>query len=97
MKATVKKVRQWGRDKGINSFYPQFGKMMEEAGELVSEVNHNTGDASAIMDGIGDTFVTLIILADILGYDIEDCLDVAWKQIKDREGYTKNGMFIKEK
>ena len=97
MLATVKKVRKWGRERHIDNFYPQFGKVVEEMGELVSEVNHGSRNPNAIQDAIGDTLVTLIILADILGYDIEDCLEVAWKEIKDRKGHTDGGMFIKEK
>lgn len=96
MLATVKKVRKWGRDKQINNFYPQFGKVVEELGELVSAVNHGSRDQKEIADAIGDTMVTVIILADILGYDVEDCLDVAWKEIKNRKGHTDGGMFIKE-
>lgn len=91
----MSKVRKWGRDKGINNVYPQFGKVIEELGETISEINHETCDEKAIMDGLGDTLVTLIIFADILGYDLEDCLKVAWETIKDREGHTSGGMFVK--
>ena len=91
----MSKVRKWGREKGINNVYPQISKLMEELGETVSEINHETNDEKALMDGLGDTLVTLIILADILGYELEDCLKVAWDTIKDREGHTTNGMFVK--
>lgn len=91
----MSKVRKWGREKGINNVYPQISKLMEELGETVSEINHETNDEKALMDGLGDTLVTLIILADILGYELEDCLKVAWDAIKDREGHTTNGMFVK--
>lgn len=96
MKLLVNKVRNWGREKGINNAYSQFGKVVEELGELISEVNHETNDDKAIMDGIGDTLVTLIIFADILGYDVEECLKAAWEEIKNRQGHTRNGMFVKE-
>lgn len=92
----MSKVRKWGREKGINNVYPQISKLMEELGETVSEINHETNDEKALMDGLGDTLVTLIILADILGYELEDCLKVAWDTIKDREGHTTNGMFVKD-
>ena len=91
----MNKVRKWGREKGINNVYPQVSKLMEEVGETVSEINHETNNQEALMDGLGDTLVTLIILADILGYDLEDCLKVAWENIKNREGHTTNGMFVK--
>ncbi len=96
MKSLVKKVVKWGRDRGINNVYPQMGKVVEEFGELAHEVNRDCPSPAAVKDGIGDTLVTLIILADILGYDIEDCLKAAWEDIKDRKGHTDGGMFIKE-
>ena len=49
-----------------------------------------------IMDGIGDTFVTLIILSYQLGLEPTDCLQHAWNEIKFRKGRTENGVFIKE-
>lgn len=97
MKLLINKVRKWGRDKGINNAYAQFGKVVEELGETISEVNHESNDTKKLMDGLGDTMVTLIIFADILGFDIEDCLKVAWEEIKNREGHTTNGMFVKNK
>ena len=96
MKLLVNKVRKWGREKNINNVYSQFGKIVEELGETISEVNHGGENTEALMDGLGDTLVTLIIFADILGFDIEDCLKVAWEAIKNREGKTVNGMFIKK-
>lgn len=49
-----------------------------------------------IADGIGDVLVTLIIVTEQTGLDIEDCLACAYNQIKDRKGVMKNGIFIKE-
>ena len=48
------------------------------------------------MDGIGDVLVTLIILENQLGYEVEACLDVAYNEIKNRKGETVNAAFIKE-
>lgn len=39
---------------------------------------------------------TLIMTARGYGYDIEECLQSAWNEIKDRKGKTINGTFIKE-
>ena len=36
MKLLINKVRKWGRDKGINNAYAQFGKVVEELGETIS-------------------------------------------------------------
>jgi NTP pyrophosphatase (non-canonical NTP hydrolase) len=51
---------------------------------------------AAIADGIGDVLVTLIIVAEQTGLDIEDCLLVAYSQIKDRKGKMIDGKFVKE-
>ncbi|TJY13972.1 hypothetical protein FCF12_11000, partial [Staphylococcus chromogenes] len=48
-----------------------------------------------LKDGIGDTVVTLIILAQQHGWTLEECLQYAYDEIKDRTGETRNGTFIK--
>jgi hypothetical protein len=48
------------------------------------------------MDGIGDTFVTLIILSYQMGLNPTECLEVAYTEIKNRKGNTVNGVFIKD-
>ena len=49
-----------------------------------------------LKDGIGDVIVTLVILAEQQGLSLEECLQAAWDEIKDRKGKTVNGTFIKE-
>lgn len=49
-----------------------------------------------LKDGIGDTVVTLIILAQQHGMTLEECLQYAYDEIKGRKGKTINGTFIKE-
>jgi len=70
------------------------GKMVSEVGELCDAIIKD--DKNGQIDGIGDVLVTLIILANQLGYDVEDCLMVAYNEIKNRKGETINGTFIKE-
>ena len=53
-------------------------------------------DREELIDGIGDVFVTLIILAAQNGLKPEDCLQSAWDEIKNRTGKTVNGVFIKD-
>jgi NTP pyrophosphatase (non-canonical NTP hydrolase) len=72
----------------------QMGKMVSEVGELCDAIIKD--DKNGQIDGIGDVLVTLIILSNQLGYDIEDCLEVAYNEIKNRKGETINGTFIKE-
>ena len=52
----------------------------------------NTG----IIDGIGDQLVTLIILAELHGSSITECLEHAWNEIKDRTGKMIDGTFVKD-
>ena len=49
-----------------------------------------------IIDGLGDSFVTLIILCYQLELEPKECLQVAWDEIKDRKGKTVDGTFIRE-
>ena len=89
-------VAAWGRDKGLEDPKAQLNKVIEEVGEMAHEVCRNRYDSGMMADAIGDTLVTVIILADILGYDPIDCLDEAYCTIKERKGETRNGTFVKE-
>ena len=72
----------------------QMLKVMEEVGELASGLAKK--DRAAIVDGIGDSFVTLIILAAQLGLSPTQCLLEAYNEIANRKGKTIDGVFIKE-
>ena len=52
-------------------------------------------DYDKLIDGIGDTFVTLILAAEMAGLRIEDCLAAAYDEIKGRTGTMVNGQFVK--
>jgi len=48
-------------------------------------------------DGIGDTFVVLVQLCAIAGIELEECVDNAYQEIRDRRGYlNEDGVFVKE-
>ena len=49
-----------------------------------------------ITDGIGDQLVTLIILAELHGSNITECLEYAYNEIKNRTGEMVNGTFVKD-
>lgn len=89
-------VVEWGRDRGINNPAMQFAKLNEEAGEIAHELTRKHLHTDEMADALGDTLVVLIILADILGYDLRECLKGAYDVIKDRRGRTEDGNFIKE-
>lgn len=89
-------VMMWGREKGINDPIMQFAKLNEEVGEIGHELTRLNFRSDEMEDALGDTFVTLIILADILDYDLHDCLVEAYETIRHRKGHTQGGSFIKD-
>jgi len=71
----------------------QMLKVVEEIGELASALAKD--DMRNIIDSIGDSFVTLIILSYQLGISPNEALYQAYNEIKDRKGKTQGGVFIK--
>ena len=90
-------IRQWAACRDlIEGSTPahQLCKLMEEIGELAEGISKKRLDAVA--DGIGDAAVVLTILAAQHGMDIEQCIDLAWEQIRWRRGRMVDGIFLKE-
>lgn len=97
MTELVAHVEQWAIHRGIDgagNVNAQALKVMEEVGETMAAIAR--GKRDAIKDGIGDSLVTLIILAMQCGFTARECLDAAYDEIKNRKGKTVNGVFIKE-
>lgn len=92
----IKQVEQWSIDKDLHKADPnrQALKVWEESGEIGAALSR--GNLEALKDGIGDTVVTLIILAQQHGWSLQECLQFAYDEIKDRKGETRNGTFVKE-
>lgn len=90
-------ILAWAKERGIldnSSAKDQMLKCVEEVGETARAIlKNNVEDAK---DGIGDTIVTLIIVAAHLNTDIGQCLDMAYNTIKSRKGKMVNGAFVKE-
>lgn len=95
MNDLVKQVEKWSIDKNLHNANPerQALKVWEESGEIAAALSRD--DKEALIDGIGDTIVTLIILAQQHELTLEECLQFAYDEIKDRTGKTINGTFIK--
>lgn len=136
----VPKIQDWAekRDLVFESNIPkQQLKLIEELGETAKAIL--TGKEKEMKDGIGDTFVVLVILfaqakkdvhfnfspskgdsylpiGRIINYarhvyfevfdflndlavsnnfDLTECANIAWNEIKNRKGNTVNGTFIK--
>lgn len=92
----VKQVEQWNINKNLHNGNSdrQALKFYEEAGEVAAALSRN--DKEALKDGIGDTIVTLIILAQQQGWSLEECLQYAYDEIKNRKGKMINGTFVKD-
>lgn len=90
-------IRGWAHARNLiegSTTDKQFLKLSEEIGELAEGLAK--GRPEAIIDGIGDAVVVLTILAAQVGMQIEDCIEAAWLEIKDRKGRMHNGVFLKE-
>ena len=74
--------------------HTQYVKLQEEAGELAKALLKN--DQPEVVDAIGDMVVVLTNLAHLQGYDIEYCIDEAYKVIAARTGKMINGTFVKD-
>lgn len=89
-------VSLWSMDKGLHKADPtkQFLKVTEEFSEIAAALSR--GNEELFKDAVGDTIVTLIIIAQQKGYTLEDCVNAAYNEIKDRRGKLVDGTFIKE-
>ena len=89
-------ISLWSMNRGIiNNSTPlaQFAKLVSEIGELGDNIakQHDT------TDDIGDCLVVLNTLAIMNDTTLEECLKVAYNDIKDRKGHmNSHGVFIKE-
>ena len=102
------KIVKWGEDRNIFEFstpIKQLHKTQEELDEtmqaLVQFADAKTDKAKqdaieAIIDGIGDMGVTLLMLCHKMDVDFIECLASAYDVIKDRKGKMINGLFVKE-
>ena len=93
---TLDLIKQWVKDRNMNTGNPkqQMCKTVEELGELANAINKNKIEEAK--DGLGDVIVTLVCIAEQLGLDINDCIDYAYNEIKDRKGKLIDGIFVKE-
>jgi vacuolar-type H+-ATPase subunit I/STV1 len=102
MQELIGKVEQWAIDKGIDTaenWKPQFKKIVEEVMEYKEELKLSEHDTAAnLMDEMtemGDILVTLTIMAQQRGYELKQCLELAYDKIKDRKGEVIDGNFVK--
>lgn len=92
----INKVIEWGNERELikkENSYKQFAKIVEEVGEIGKALNHES--EAELIDAIGDSTVTLILLAAQNDLDFIKCLEIAYGEIKNRKGVTSNRVFLK--
>ncbi|WP_129045020.1 MazG nucleotide pyrophosphohydrolase domain-containing protein [Companilactobacillus metriopterae] len=93
-------IQEWSTKRGLNKTDPekQLIKLKEEVQELSDAlVNKDFSNKNgSFQDSVGDTLVVLIILCQQTGVDINECLNGAYEEIKDRTGKTVDGVFVKD-
>lgn len=92
---TNHKSRTVAKDKGLNQADPkaQFLKVAEEFGEIASAMARSNDEL--FKDSVGDVIVTLIILSMQKGTNVQECLEMAYNEIKGRTGEMVDGIFVK--
>ena len=91
-------IRGWSEQRGIlanGKVLAQITKHMEEGVEILDAYSNQ--DKDELIDAIGDSFVTLNNIAFTAGLDINECVEHAWNQIRNRTGYLRpDGVFVKD-
>ena len=90
-------IRDWADERGLyddGDPKTQALKLTEEVGETCRAILKE--DRPEIIDGIGDCVVVLTNLAELVGVQIEDCIERAYNEIKDRKGKMANGTYVKD-
>lgn len=93
----TKRINQWAIERNLHNADPtkQILKLGEEYGELCEFITKDRKLATA-KDAIGDMYIVLTILCLQLDLDIEECIEMAYDEIRDRKGKIVNGAFVKE-
>ena len=95
MQNTIDKIIQWHKDRNLidgSDDKTQTLKLLQELGELSDSVCKE----KPILDDIGDMLVVMINICERNQVSLEDCLKVAYEDIKDRKGKMIDGVFVKE-
>ena len=89
------KIIQWHYDRNLidgATDKDQVLKLIQEVGEL----SDNVCKGSDIRDDCGDIMVVLINIMERNNVSMEECLEVAYNDIRNRKGRMVDGIFIKD-
>ena len=91
----VKLIEQWHEDRNLiagSTDKDQVLKLVQELGELSDSVCKEKD----MRDDLGDLLVVMINIMKRNNITIEECLQKAYDDIKDRKGRMVDGIFVKE-
>ena len=91
----VKLIEQWHEDRNLiegSTDKDQVLKLAQELGELSDSVCKEKD----MRDDLGDMLVVMINIMKRNNISIEECLQKAYDDIKDRKGKMVDGIFVKE-
>lgn len=95
MDIMVARITQWHYDRntieGSDNIH-QYHKLIQECGELSDNLIKNKDRR----DDYGDIMTVLIGMMERDGYTVQECLEKAYEDIKDRKGTMINNVFVKE-
>jgi NTP pyrophosphatase (non-canonical NTP hydrolase) len=92
---TADKIISWHYDRNLiegSTDKDQYMKLIQEMGELSDSICKGKD----IRDDCGDIMVVLLNIIERNGLTMEECLETAYNDIKDRKGKMIDGVFVKE-
>ncbi len=101
MKELIAKTLEWAEERKMFDLdhgataLSQNSKLLEEVLELRDELFFNEYSNASMLE-LGDCIVVLIMIAELMGTSLEECLELAYDKIKDRKGEMRKGKFVKE-
>ncbi len=93
--ALINKIKDWHQNRNLiegSTDKDQVLKLMQELGELSDSVCKGND----IRDDLGDMMVVMINIMVRNDISMNECLTVAYNDIKDRKGRMVDGIFVKE-
>lgn len=93
--STADKIIAWHYDRNLiegSTDKDQYMKLIQEMGELSDSICKGKD----IRDDCGDIMVVLLNIIERNGLTMEECLETAYNDIKDRKGRMIDGVFVKE-
>ena len=95
--ATTKNIISWGYDRNIiggSTPKDQLCKLVQELGEVSEAICKE--DRENLIQELGDMYVIMTMIAEMLDLNIPECAEAAYKKIAPRKGVMFDGVFIKE-